>query len=904
MVKPKSFESLLSKINSANDLLNDVKDFLSNLASELSDFEFKLLETYISELSEAKSNYAQNFDTLQSLEADLSNQLSVKQFVRETRIIIVKGELLLEKFSSFKIKAEQNLSQNPISNNFYQSLPTLQLPTFSGIIDEYKQFIENFLSIVNSANLTSAQKLHYLRNSLKGEASSSISGLSAIDENFEIALDILNSRYDRPKLVIQAHVKNIFDLDSITKLSASSLQKFVDSLNRNIMCLRNLNVTDHQLVSILIMHIIDKKLDSETREKLKSYKPSEIHTIDEIIKFLQDRAQFLIDSGRVEQNKRTKQISLVVSSENPTPTCKICKGGHKASKCPILLDLSVEQRIQKITELKICKNCLSHSNHARCSSRFRCFVCKGFHHSLLHINHNTSHISSAPENTASSDAQSTSSVSNVSLTCNSNSSKHLILLSTAEVLVKDFEGHCHSVRCLLDNGSMHSIVTTRLLQKLNLPTVHANISLTGINSKVISINQQANIQISSKVDKKYFWSDSKIVLGWLNSSPHQFKVFVANRMAFVLEHTNSLDWHHVKSEENPADLITRGSFLENLNQQTFWYTGPLFLQRIDFEAPISPNTLDYELLEVKNNCPVLVTNEITHITEELLNRYSTFTKLQRVTAYILRFLKNSRSKKENRALDNLSLEELNNSLNVLVKLTQNASFSDELKVLRSTSVKNYKNNCVNSLNLFIDNQGLIRVGGRIRRSNLCFDKMHPLLLPKGHNFTKLVLRHYHITYLHCGANQLLAVVRDKFWPLSGRSYCRQIARIAPINSNLTVPKLELNSALLLAVLTNKIYQLLKSQIDEVFLYSDSNVVLAWIKTEPIKLKPYVGNRILKIQTLTSNFFWLYINTKENPADCLSRGADPQRMNENSLWFHDPNHFSYRYFCHNTKFDGI
>lgn len=113
------------------------------------------------------------------------------------------------------------------------------------------------------------------------------------------------------------------------------------------------------------------------------------------------------------------------------------------------------------------------------------------------------------------------------------------------------------------------------------------------------------------------------------------------------------------------------------------------------------------------------------------------------------------------------------------------------------------------------------------------------------------------------------------------------SRIVPINKKLTIPKLELNSALLLANLTNKIYALLKSKINKVYLYSDSTIVLAWIKTDPVKLSAYVANRIIKIQNSNNNYSWLYINTKDNPADCLSRGLEPQDINSNELWFHGP-----------------
>lgn len=113
------------------------------------------------------------------------------------------------------------------------------------------------------------------------------------------------------------------------------------------------------------------------------------------------------------------------------------------------------------------------------------------------------------------------------------------------------------------------------------------------------------------------------------------------------------------------------------------------------------------------------------------------------------------------------------------------------------------------------------------------------------------------------------------------------SRIVPLNKNLTIPRLELNSALLLSNLAKSVYNLFELKIDKIVLYSDSKIALAWIHTDPIKLNAYDANRVLKIQNLTSNFEWQYINSKSNPADCLSRGLEPHEMCENLLWFNGP-----------------
>lgn len=74
-------------------------------------------------------------------------------------------------------------------------------------------------------------------------------------------------------------------------------------------------------------------------------------------------------------------------------------------------------------------------------------------------------------------------------------------------------------------------------------------------------------------------------------------------------------------------------------------------------------------------------------------------------------------------------------------------------------------------NPFIDDNGLIRVGGRLTASDLECEKKHPLLLPK-HQVTKLLFRHEHLRLAYAGPQLLLSTIRDKYWPLGGRNYAK------------------------------------------------------------------------------------------------------------------------------------
>ncbi len=69
------------------------------------------------------------------------------------------------------------------------------------------------------------------------------------------------------------------------------------------------------------------------------------------------------------------------------------------------------------------------------------------------------------------------------------------------------------------------------------------------------------------VPKFYLWTDSTTVLDWLENPPQRGNIFVANRVTQILNNTTTRDWHHVSSNQNPANCASRGGlvpFFENL----------------------------------------------------------------------------------------------------------------------------------------------------------------------------------------------------------------------------------------------------------------------------------------------------------------------------------------------------
>jgi len=157
------------------------------------------------------------------------------------------------------------------------------------------------------------------------------------------------------------------------------------------------------------------------------------------------------------------------------------------------------------------------------------------------------------------------------------------------------------------------------------------------------------------------WSNSSIVLSWLASDQKHFKIFISNRVAKIYELLPNCEWHYVSTKDNPADPASRGLMPQAMVSSSIYWEGPDFLRLSDDQwsrsnfVPLSPD----QLPEIRPQVAVAL---------ELIQRFSSFIKMQRVLSYIFRFY--YRLRRNFVCHGSLTIAEWEKSVSVVVKCTQ------------------------------------------------------------------------------------------------------------------------------------------------------------------------------------------------------------------------------------------
>ncbi|CAK1577880.1 unnamed protein product [Parnassius mnemosyne] len=259
------------------------------------------------------------------------------------------------------------------------------------------------------------------------------------------------------------------------------------------------------------------------------------------------------------------------------------------------------------------------------------------------------------------------------------------------------------------------------------------------------------------------WTDSTIVLAWLNNHPSRWKTFVGNRVTEILTTLESSQWCHISTKQNPADCASRGVSPALLAENNLWFSGPSFFkeQHISYNRPKNLYTKEEE--SIKAYVEVVTEGE----EDSLFKRYSSLPKLLRVVAYCRKFLKGSVKSRY------LQKTEIDKALQCCIRKAQMEKFPEEYADLKSGRSIKKKGSNLRTLGPYLDGSGMIRVAGRLRNAVIEDTIKRPIVLPRDSPFTKLIIADAHIQTLHGGQQLMLNYLRTAYWVIGAKALVKQ-----------------------------------------------------------------------------------------------------------------------------------
>ena len=357
-------------------------------------------------------------------------------------------------------------------------------------------------------------------------------------------------------------------------------------------------------------------------------------------------------------------------------------------------------------------------------------------------------------------------------------------------------GYCACVYIVSKNSTMKSshLICSKTrnapIKEMSIPRLELTASYLLAKLMALVIKFHDHI----KFDKLVYYSDSTTVLHWVQSNHKQWTVYVANRVKDINLLSSPDDWKYVRTDQNPADLGSRGLDASELVGNDFWFHGPSFLLsgQTDTMVPDVHHPTADSLLERKKIVNVSVGRLHTSASllpcgkrgqERKLSDFSSMNKVFNITSYLFKFI--SMRIGQVRFIKWLGYESVDSFRRMAeeywVKVIQSEHFGDEVKFCRNQpkvipSGMKVASSKVKQLRLFLDAHGILRVNTLLQNAGIDKSAKDPALLPKHDHFTSCIVWRAHHLLKHAGVEQVLAEVRQAYWIPQGRQVIRNILR--------------------------------------------------------------------------------------------------------------------------------
>ncbi|KAI2646060.1 Transposon Tf2-9 polyprotein [Labeo rohita] len=337
------------------------------------------------------------------------------------------------------------------------------------------------------------------------------------------------------------------------------------------------------------------------------------------------------------------------------------------------------------------------------------------------------------------------------------------------------------------------------------------------------IDRMIKREIEIPCMESVFWTDSTSVLKYIFNDTTRFKTYVANRVRKIRDLSEKSQWRYVNGFLNPADAASRGLSIDSFLGSDRWLHGPEFLLLSESNWPCFPeeqmnNSVDDSEVKKEAMAFSTVMTRAHDPINKFIEHFSSWNSLKRATAWILKFKKMLRllsqrkkdahmfhlqstdpsnldgfnnKKTEVKAQfgdEELSVEDIIHAEKALVCFVQQQSFKSEiLSLKKGHTIK--KGSSIYRLDPFLED-GILRVGGRLHKMAIPEDSKHQAILPKNSHLSTILLNHIHQTTGHCGKNQILSKLRQRFWIVHANSAARRLVRNCLICRRWNAPVME------------------------------------------------------------------------------------------------------------------
>lgn len=331
-----------------------------------------------------------------------------------------------------------------------------------------------------------------------------------------------------------------------------------------------------------------------------------------------------------------------------------------------------------------------------------------------------------------------------------------------------------------DNNINTSIVLSKSrltpIDRKSLKTV-PRIELNAAKLGVIVLELIREELRNQHFQKICLWTDSQSTLQYIMNETRQLQRFVANRVAYIRSRTDVYSWKFVPGNINPADQLSRGvTNLSNFINDDIWTKGPAFLRKPEEEWPSAETVeqLSIEDPEIKKKKFILATK--TEDTNPLKLLMESTGDIHKLTCRIVAFLRlKEYLRTKEMVTERITVEEIEKGEAELWKYAQNSYFMKFIQTLQSKK-DIPKKDPLRKLSPFIDNDGLLRVGGRLTNANLTYSAKHPIILHGSSPLVDMLIQRIHRDNGHLGRETVIAKLKEKYHIIKANKAVRQTIR--------------------------------------------------------------------------------------------------------------------------------